>query len=158
MTHQARTPRAHTQRQALGRRLRAHRLARGLTQADVMTHTRTGKAQMYSAENAAQDVTTGTLIDIAAAVGLHVALAGDHHLPLLDLTAAEVQALIVAASSWAALATDEAEKPADGPDPQLLAALDRLTPDADTYDPAYPLDACRPADTTPAARTTKETR
>jgi len=94
-------------------------------------------------------------VPYAAAIGFDVVLqptdetaTADQRAALLGLTAAEVDALLTAARSWAALASDEAEEPADGPDPQLLAALDRLAPDADTYDPAYPLDACQPGDPT----------
>ena len=91
--------------------------------------TVTGKAQMYSVESGNRDVLTGTLIDVAAAVGLEVALAAEHHLPLLELTAAEVAALVSAADRYAdewAVAAEDSSLPADQPDPHLLAALDKL--------------------------------
>ncbi|MFI2667903.1 helix-turn-helix domain-containing protein [Micromonospora carbonacea] len=120
MTHQPRTPRAQPQRAALGRRLRAHRLALGLTSREIATHIGSSHSQMTSIETTKQDVLVGTLIAAAEAVGLNVALAGDHHLPLLALTAAEVRALVAAASA-------HADESADAPDPALLDALDRLT-------------------------------
>jgi transcriptional regulator with XRE-family HTH domain len=126
-----RTARAIPERRALGRRIRAHRLALGLASRDVAAHIGSSHSQMTSIETTSQDVLVGTLIDVAAAVGLQVALAADHHLPLLDLTADEVQALITAAdhhaADWAA-AAEATGLPADQPDPHLLAALDKTRP------------------------------
>lgn len=85
--------RATAQRAALGRRIRSYRLALGLTSRDVAAHVQTGRTQMTSIESNTADVTTGVLIDVAEAVGLAVVLAADHHLPLLDLTSAEVDAV-----------------------------------------------------------------
>lgn len=92
-----RHPRAAAQRSALGRKLRAHRMALGWTVRGVRDHVGTGKPQMQAVETADHDVMLGTLVDIAAVYGLNVALAGDHHLPLLELSAAEVVTLLAAA-------------------------------------------------------------
>lgn len=106
-------------------------------------------------------------VPYAAAIGFDVVLqptdetaAADQRAALLNLTAAEVDALLTAARSWAALASDEAEQPADEPDPYLLAALDRLTPDDDTYPADYDLALAQPGDpATPTTRhETEETR
>lgn len=116
-----RTPRngrALPQRQAIGRRVRAYRMALSITGRDVCQHTGAGKAQLYAIETATADVFTGTLIDVAATVGLNVALAADHHLPLLDLSAAETRALVIAASLWAD----------NDDDPDLRRAVARLAP------------------------------
>lgn len=121
MTHTPRAPRAVAQRQALGRRIRAHRLALGLTSRDVAAHIGTSHAVMTSIETTSQDVCVGTLIDAADAVGLNVALAADHHLPLLDLSAAEVAALVTAAVLDSGTC----------PNPELLSALDKLTTSAE---------------------------
>ncbi|RKR92815.1 helix-turn-helix protein [Micromonospora pisi] len=96
-----RQPRAVQQRKALGRRIRAHRLALGFTSRDVAAQVGTSHSRMTGIETVNQDVLSGTLIDVAEVVGLHVALVGDHHLPLLELTAAEVRELVVAAALWA---------------------------------------------------------
>ncbi|MGC5033053.1 helix-turn-helix domain-containing protein [Micromonospora sp. DT229] len=146
-----RNDRAQAERLTLGRQIRAHRIARGLTQPDIQQRVGTGKAQMYAIEHASSDVLTGTLIDVAAAVGLEVALAGEHHLPLLDLTAAEVAALIHAAAAHADQWATDGEAsglPADQPDPHLLSALAKTALDADTYPGSYPLGLCQPADPT----------
>ena len=113
-----RQSRAVPQRQALGRRIRAHRLALGLTSRDVAAHIGTSHSRMTSLECATQDGYVGTLIDVADALGLDVALVAEHHLPLLDLTAAEVDALHAAALGG---------QP-EYDDPHLRSALDKLTP------------------------------
>ncbi|MFJ1539328.1 hypothetical protein ACIODS_12365 [Micromonospora chalcea] len=69
-------------------------------------------------EGAGQDVMSGTLIDVAEAVGLNVALVGDHLLPLLDLSAGQVEALAFAAAAWSEVAMCEG-----GADPALGEAL-----------------------------------
>lgn len=112
-----REPRAVEQRRTLGRRVRSYRLALGLTSRDVAAHVNMGHHQMTSIETAVQDVLSGTLIDVAEAVGLDVALVAEHHLPLLDLTADEIDELIVTARVMANTAGG----------PRLLAALDKLT-------------------------------
>ncbi len=118
MEHVPRAPRAIPQRQAIGRRVRSYRLALGLTSRDVAAHVHMGHHQMTSVETASQDVLLGTLVDIAEAVGLNVALAAEHHLPLLDLTADEVAALAdIAGTPAARLFVD----------PVLRSALDKLT-------------------------------
>ena len=113
-----RQTRALPQRQALGRRIRAHRLALGLTSRDVAAHIGTSHSRMTSLECATQDGYVGTLIDVADALGLDVALVAEHHLPLLDLTAAEIQAIAVNVAGWLQL----------GDDPTLRSALTKLTP------------------------------
>lgn len=132
----ARNDRAVDRRRQLGRRIRAHRLALNLTVADINTHTGTSKSQVYAVEAAHTDVYAGTLIDVAASVGLDIALAADHHLPLLDLTADEIHAI---ATNLAGGASD---------DPLLRSALAKLTaadaPDADTYPADYDLALCQP--------------
>ena len=85
--------RAVPEREALGRRIRAYRIALGLTSRDIAAHTGTGKATLYALDTASKDVYAGTLIDVAAAVGLNVTLAADHHMPLLDLSADEVDVI-----------------------------------------------------------------
>lgn len=120
MSHTPRTPRAVDERRAIGRRLRAYRIALGLTNRDLAEHTSASKGQVYAAESATTDIVTGTLIDLAAAVGLRVALAADYHLPLLNLTADEVDALIAAADLWS-------DHPMIDTFPQLRSALDKLT-------------------------------
>ncbi|MEU7590606.1 helix-turn-helix transcriptional regulator [Micromonospora sp. NPDC049230] len=92
-----RHPRGVEQRRALGRQLRAHRQASDLTLRQVKDHVGTGKPQMQALETGTQDVLLGTAIDIAAVYGLHLVLAGDHHLPLLNLSSAEVATLLTAA-------------------------------------------------------------
>lgn len=141
----SRNDRAHTRRRQLGRRIRAHRMALDLTIRDICHHIHTGKAQIHAVEGANTDVLTGTLIDVAAAVGLEVALAADHHLPLLDLTADEIRAITTNLAGWLEL----------GDDPLLRTALTKLTAtvdgddlDADTYPADYDLQLCQPADTT----------
>ena len=120
MSHIPRTPRAVAQRQALGRRLRAHRLALGLTTKDIAAHIGCGTYQVSSIETVCRDVLTGTLIDVAAAVGLEVGLVASYHLPLLDLTAHETDVLILAAKAYAN--TSKAPTLA-----ALRSALDKLT-------------------------------
>jgi transcriptional regulator with XRE-family HTH domain len=100
-TDTPRNGRALTERATLGRRLRAHRMALDYSIRDAADQAGTGKSQVHAIEHTTTDVLVGTLIDVAAAYGLNVALVGDHHQPLLDLTAAEVQALVVAAAIWA---------------------------------------------------------
>jgi transcriptional regulator with XRE-family HTH domain len=124
--HTVRSPRAVERRRRLGHRLRAYRYALGLTARDVAAHIGAGHGQITAVETARQDVYVGTLVDVADAVGLEVALAAAHHLPLLDLTAAEVEALVVSAALWA----DNAD------DPALTAALTKLTPTAEEVDRA----------------------
>lgn len=112
-----RTVRAVAQRRALGRRIRAYRLALGLTIRDLAAHTDCGHGQMGRVENATQDVFLGTLIDVAEAVGLDVALVPEYLLPLLGLTAGELAALVTAAVLDSGTC----------PNPELLSALDKLT-------------------------------
>lgn len=109
-----RAVRAIPERRALGRTLRAHRIANGLTIREVKEQLGTGKHQLHSVENAQQDVVLGTFVDVAAVYGLHVALAGDHHRPLLDLDGPDVAALLCAAAAGAAA------------HPPAAAVLDRL--------------------------------
>ncbi|WP_431935827.1 helix-turn-helix domain-containing protein [Micromonospora sp. RP3T] len=110
-----RAVRAVAERRALGRVLRAHRLALGLTIWEVKEAVKTGKHQLHSVEGADQDVVVGTLVDVAAVYGLHVALAGEHHRPLLTLDACDVAALLAAAAAGAAA------------HPAAAPVLDRLT-------------------------------
>lgn len=89
------------QRRAIGRKLRAYRQVSGLTIRQVKNFLGTGKPQMQAIETADHDVLLGTAIDIAGVYGLTVVLAGDHHLPLLDLSSAEVVALLSGAAAAA---------------------------------------------------------
>lgn len=117
-----RPPRAVEQRRALGRTLRAHRMALGFTVRQVMARIGTGKGQMQAIESGNSDIVVGTLIDVAAVYGLHVALAADHHLPLLELTRAETLALLDAATSAGFRLPD------GHPTLELLAALTSSEP------------------------------
>lgn len=114
-----RPARALPRRQAIGRRLRAHRFALGLSTRDIADHIGAGHNQVTHAETSSRDIYTGTLIDIADAVGLDVALVEAHHLPWLDLTAVELAALLQAAARWGR---------AWEPSAALRSAIAKLTP------------------------------
>ena len=95
-----RKARAVEQRQAHGRKIRYRRIASGLNAEDVAQHIGTGKSTMTAIEHGGQDVLSGTLIEVAEAVGLNVALVDDHIMPLLDLTPEQTRALLVGAAAW----------------------------------------------------------
>ncbi|MFI7073599.1 helix-turn-helix domain-containing protein [Micromonospora sediminicola] len=108
-----RKTRAVAQRQAHGKKIRYRRIASGLNAEDVAAHIGTGKSTMTAIEHGGQDVLSGTLIEVAEAVGLNVALVDDHIMPLLDLTPEQLQALLVGAAAWCEV----------DPRPELVSAL-----------------------------------
>ncbi|MEU8334838.1 helix-turn-helix domain-containing protein [Micromonospora tulbaghiae] len=108
-----RKARAVEQRQAHGRKIRYRRIASGLNAEDVAQHIGTGKSTMTAIEHGGQDVLSGTLIEVAEAVGLNVALVDDFLLPLLGMSEQQVDALVFAAAAWAEVDAR----------PELLSAL-----------------------------------
>ena len=118
MTSRTDTTRSLHDRQHLGAHIRDARNRLGMTQRDFADIAGIRQCSVSYIENGTRDILASTLIDAAATVGLDVALVAEHHLPLLDLTAAEIRALVIAAAIWA-----ENEG-----DPDLHAALDKLTP------------------------------
>ena len=125
MSHSPRAPRAVDQRQAIGQRLRAYRLAHGYTNRGLADRIGCGTYQVTSVETVCRDVLLGTAIELAEAVGLRLVLADDFHLPLLDLTADEIDALVTEA---------EANPCRLLIDPHLRSALDKLTTTEETPD------------------------
>ena len=118
------TQRSLPDRQLLGARIRDARNQLGMNQRDFATIAGFRQCSVSYIENATRDVLASTLVDAAATVGLEVALVREYHLPLLDLTAAEVEALLAGARVIAA---------ADRR-PLLLSALDKLTTSTEEAD------------------------
>ncbi|MFI1197725.1 helix-turn-helix domain-containing protein [Micromonospora sp. NPDC020750] len=141
MSRRADTARSHPTRQHLGQQIRNRRNALGLTQREAAAMIGISQCSVTYIELASRDVLTSSLIDLAAVVDRHLAVAAEHHLPLLDLTEVEIESLATAASSWLQL----------GNDPTLRAALAKLAPaalDGDTYPADYDLAECQPGDPT----------
>lgn len=84
---------ARTTRITLCRRLALERLIRGLSQDDIARHIGAQQTLISYLETGRRNPYLETVIAVAEALGLHLALVADHHLPLLDLTAAQVAAL-----------------------------------------------------------------
>lgn len=105
----------------LCRQLAIHRVARGLTQRDMAAHFGDRQSNVQRIETMTVHVPTlPTVVAYAWALDLEVGLAAPHHLPLLDLTADEIRALMIAGSLWAD----------NDNDPTLRAALAKLLPGA----------------------------
>lgn len=118
----SRTNRAEAERRRLGRRIAVERLTLGLSQRDLAAHLHTRQGVISAVETGGRNYLIGTVIDIAGAVELDLALVAAHQLPLLDLTADETRALLTAAALWA----DNAD------DPDLTSAMNKLGMPADT--------------------------
>ena len=116
------TPEAEARARQLCNRLAIERIARGLTQRDMAAHFGDQQGNVQVIETMKRRPVLPTFISYAWALGLEVALVGEHHLPLLDLTEAEVEALLAGARVIAA---------ADRR-PILLSALDKLTTSEET--------------------------
>ena len=95
-------------RQRLGEQLRTARTRLGMTQQDLADIAGIWQCRITPIETASTDIMLSGLVDTAAAVGRRVALVAEHHLPLLDLTAAEVAAIHVHSTSPADDAGDAA--------------------------------------------------
>lgn len=97
MSNRTDTKRSLPDRQHLGATIRDARNRLGMTQRHFADIAGIRQCSVSYIENASRDILASTLIDAAATVGLTVALAAEHHLPLLDLTADEIGALFAAA-------------------------------------------------------------
>lgn len=94
-------PDAAAERQRICRRLALERTIRGLTQRDLAAHLGDRQSNVGAFELGRRAVHLDTAISYAWAVGVNVGVIGDHHVPLLDLTADEVMAVQVAAGNYA---------------------------------------------------------
>lgn len=98
-------------------RLALHRIARGLTQRDMARHFGDQQSNVQTLESMGRRPMLPTFIAYAWALDLEVGLVAPHHLPLLDLTADEINALVAGARAPFH----------DAADPRLRSALDKLT-------------------------------
>ena len=134
MTSRTDTARSLPDRQAIGEQLRELRNAVGFNQRQVADMVGFSQCSVSYIERAYRDVLLSTAVDLAAVYGRHLVVAADYHLPLLDLTADEIVALVQAAGWWADAAAAEAirDDQPDDTDPNLIAALDKLTTTEET--------------------------
>ena len=120
MTSRTDTTRSLHDRQHLGAHIRDARNRLGMTQRDFADIAGIRQCSVSYIENGTRDILASTLIDAAATVGLDVALVAEHHLPLLDLTADEVDAVVDALT---VLVENDSLI-----GPLVATALDKLTP------------------------------
>ncbi|MGW9196074.1 helix-turn-helix domain-containing protein [Micromonospora chersina] len=123
MTLRRQSERTLTDRQRIGHTIRAARTALGMSQRDLAAIADVRQCRVSYVETAGSDPLLSTVIDLAAGTGRRLVVAAGHHLPLLDLTADEIEALRVAALSSA---LDH------GSEETLRSALDKLTTTEET--------------------------
>ena len=121
------SPESDARARKLCNQLAIHRLARGLTQRDMAAHFRDQQSNVQTIEVMARRPVLPTFVAYAWALGLEVALVPEHVLPLLDLTADEIEALHAAADLYM-------DSPGYGHIPHLRSALDKLTTTEETPD------------------------
>ncbi|MDG4799032.1 helix-turn-helix transcriptional regulator [Micromonospora sp. WMMD980] len=100
MTSRANVDRSLPVRADIGDAIREGRHALGMTQRQFAAISGIRQCSVSYIERATRDILASTLIDAAATVGLHVALAAQQHLPLLQLTPAEARAVVAAVRAY----------------------------------------------------------
>lgn len=90
------TPRADTARREIGRQLGVRRVLLGLTQRDVANRIASQQGLISDVETGKRTPYLDTVIAIARALGLRVALVDDQQAALLDLTADEAARALAA--------------------------------------------------------------
>jgi transcriptional regulator with XRE-family HTH domain len=73
--------------------LAIHRLAHGLTQRDIAAHFGDQQSNVQTIETMGRRPVLPTFVSYAWALDLDVALVAEHHLPLLQLTVDEIDAI-----------------------------------------------------------------